>query len=586
MAAAAALLGSASPALADPMEPAINIVNFSNASLRSGETATLTYTVTNNNNAPTDSQSVTIKVKTPDGATCSGKCSFTQAIANGSTSGNFVATIKAGNLSPGQTKSGQIEITASVAGESTSQTVDLTITGPDQVPSVPKVSGTITNKTTGEPVSGAKVYLQDSAQTTWETATDSKGRFSFTSTTDKPILPGILSLLAEKSGWEQGTKGPTGVAGQAVTVQMTMEGPPSTATPSIAATDNPLPSDEASAEPGAGDISNASAPGNDEGGGLSWVLIAIGGVLVLLGIGAIVLLFMRRKGDDAEEEHDGTAIKPRGGRPGGPPPRVGNPRPGPGGPRRANAAEPTSVMRRPEPVGARNDATMITRSPLADMPRSPMGAPGPGLADAPTMMHGRVPTDQNDPYASPVRPAQGGQGGYGAQAPGGYPQSQQGYGQGGPQQPGYGAPAGGYGRPGYGDQSGGAPTGEYSPAGGYSGGGYGSPAARPSSGGGYDQGGGYGGYQAPQQPTTPEPSYGDDSAYSRYPGGQDSYAGGQQGYRGGDAYGQQGGYDYPTQQPPAQQQPNDYGYDQYGGNQPRHGSRPPQGDRRLDWLED
>ncbi|WP_344078993.1 carboxypeptidase regulatory-like domain-containing protein [Luedemannella helvata] len=606
MAAAATLLGLASPALAAPQEPTVTIVSLSNGSLKSGETATLTYKVTNNNDEPTDPQAITIKVNMPSGASCSGKCSFTQSIPNGMTSSNFTATIKASNLSPGDTKSGEIEVVATVSGQSGSASVELTVSGPEQAPFVPEVSGTVTNRMTGEPVSGARVFLGDSANQQWSTATDKNGRFKFVSTATKPIAPGLLAIQTEKSNWEKGEEGVNGTAGEPVTnVRITMVGPEASATPTVEATEDPLPTDETSTEPGAGELSQAASDQGDSGGGLSWVLIAIGAILVLLGIGAIVLLFMRRKGEDEDEDDDATAMPARGGRPGGPPPRVGNPRPGPGGRGRPGAPEPTSVMRRPEPAAAsRNDATMITRSPLADMPRSPMGAgpvPGPGLADAPTMLHGRVPADQNDPYSSPTRPGPGGQpgGGYGAPpAPGGY--QPQGYGQ-GPQQGGYGAPTsggqpGGYGRPGYGDPAGGGPTGEYPAPGGYSGGGYGSPVARPSSGGGaydqggYDQGGygSYGGHQAPPAHSA-EPGYGDTSAYDRYPGGQDSYAG-PASYRGGDAYGQQqqGGYDYPTQQPPAQQPPpNDYGYDQYGSpNQPRHGSRPQPGDRRLDWLDD
>ena len=72
------------------------------------------------------------------------------------------------------------------------------------------------------------------------------------------------------------------------------------------------------------------------GGGLSWVLIAIGGVLVLLGIGAIVLLLVRRNGAGGDDSDDGNRGGPRGGS-GGPGRGQGG---GRGGPDAAARVEP------------------------------------------------------------------------------------------------------------------------------------------------------------------------------------------------------------------------------------------------------
>ena len=175
----------------------------------------------------------------------------------------------------------------------------------------------------------------------------------------------------------------------------------------------------------------------DEGpGGLFWVMISVGGLLVLLGIAAIVLIFVRKK--DEGDDQPGRGPGGRGG-PGGPGGHGRGPG-GPGGPpgqRRGGPPDRTQRMpvgpggydpggRPPRPVspGPRGDQTMIARSPLAD---------------APTQMHGRVP-DHNDPHR---------QGGYG----------QPGYGQQGPP-PGYGQPGygpgqpGHQGQPGYGQQQG------------------------------------------------------------------------------------------------------------------------------------
>ena len=138
----------------------------------------------------------------------------------------------------------------------------------------------------------------------------------------------------------------------------------------------------------------AGISNNDNGGGLSWILIAVGGLLVALGIGAIVLLFVRKKDDD-DPADDRTANPRRGPQgPPGPPGGGGGPRPG----QRWNSPpEPTQPMRG-GPGG--HDQTRPLRPPVSPGPRGDqtMIAPSP-LVNAPTQLHARVPDP--DPYGAP-----------------------------------------------------------------------------------------------------------------------------------------------------------------------------------------
>jgi hypothetical protein len=353
------------------------------------------------------------------------------------------------------------------------------------------VSGVVTDVATGKGIPAAKVYLQDSViSTPYEVGTDKDGKFKFTSTQDKPIAPGTIALQVEKDGYSKGERIVQGQPGVPVrNARLSMASTASaTATPTAAA-----PSGSESLEPtfegGAGD----AIDNNEQEAGLSWLLIAIGGVLVLLGIGAIVLLLVRRRGDDDEDEDEPAPRR-------GPPPgRGGPPRP-PQPPRRGAPPERTTVMRggpgpmgppvSPGPRGA--DQTMIARSPLADMP---------------TQMHRPVEADpygrQNGAHAGPQYPGgPGPAGGYGPPPYGGPPPA--GYPGGGPA---YGHPEPQYGQP-YGQQP---PAGPAYPggAGGYDPPTYGQPYGQPPAGAPpYDPQGGYDPYDPRGQRPPPPPAAG------------------------------------------------------------------------------
>jgi hypothetical protein len=409
-------------------------VSLNPSSVSPGGQTTIQFTIKMSDNAQAN---VDVSVASDNSkVTCIAGCSISGADINANGS-QFQATFKA---SGSFTSDESAKITPK-ANNVNGPAQTLTIDAPAAAPSVPEVSGIVVDQFTNDPIKGAKVYMQDSANPPhmWDdVGTNDKGEFKILSTTEKPIVAGMISLRVEKEGVQTGAPVvKTGVANQPLTgVRITVQSVAS-ATASASASAAPTSADPSASGPTQAVADDTPA---DEGGGLSWILISVGGVLVLLGIVAIVLIFVRKK-DDSDEDGQGKPGKPGKGGPGGRGPGgpggPGGPRP-PGGQRRAGPPDRTAPLRggpagpggpggpgygpRPVSPGPRGaDQTMIARSPLADVP---------------TQMHGRIP-DQGGQYDN--------RNGYGQQPTGGYPQQPGGYGQ-TQQYPG-GQAAGGYGQP-------------------------------------------------------------------------------------------------------------------------------------------
>ncbi|TYB37900.1 carboxypeptidase regulatory-like domain-containing protein [Micromonospora sp. AP08] len=597
----------ATPALAT--NPDVRITSLSTGTLQSGQQTPMTFTVTNKNDSPT---AFSINVDTFNGLTCQGECNVPARLIPGGKEESITVNLVAGTLNPGDTKSGQVRVSAKSGGDQASDARDMTVRGPaapqpTQAQTVKSISGKVVAEANGDPVAGAVVMLRDSVGKQRQTSTDGSGNFRFSGSTSEPIAPGRIDLGANKDG-KIGTKSFDAAAGQSVTgqritVPVKVEASPS-ATPS--ATEEPLPTDEATDEATdepASEQPAAQQPAANEDSGGSWLLILLGGLFVAVGVGTIVLLYMRRKNEDGDGDGDG---------PHGPT--------GPGGPAGAAAAVPGA---RGAYRGA-DDQTRVVNGMGAGA--APTMAGGTSLSDAPTMMHRPVVDDvPPDPYGAPPGPAYGAGAGAGQAGWAG-----NGYGDGAPGQGGYGggdngygaAPSsgGGYGTApssggGYGSRDYGAGAAGYPPAqgGGYGGERYDEPTGRytgdstqyappadpyptstyqPDQGRGYDQpgqgqygrgpeqggngygsGGGYGGGQQGGYDNGPAGGYGgQQGGYESAPaGGYDSgQTGGYDGRQaGGYDGGQQGGYD---------------GYDQRGGygggdgyGQPQQGGYGPQG---------
>jgi hypothetical protein len=431
---AAGLFGIATPAHAAP--PTVNITSLSPTTLTSGNNAQLKFTVTADNSA-------NIKVTFSGDAASYLSCQGT-GCSDLVPPGNFTVQIRATNVPAGGPKSGTIHVEAKLGSETGTDEVDITVQPDAAASTVPEVSGQVVDVYTNAAIKGAKVRIEDSAAHVWDdVGTDDNGAFKITSNQQKPIAAGLIKFEVTKDGINPYQTTKTATANQALTnVRLTVS-PINSPTPSASGEPSVTPSINSE-----GNTTDTSAAPDEGPGGLFWVMISVGGLLVLLGIAAIVLIFVRKNNDDGNFGRGGPGGYGGRGGPGGPGRGPGGPG-GPGGPRRGGPPDRTRQMpgydpggRPPRPVspGPRGDQTMIARSPLADVP---------------TQMHGRMP-DHHDPrHGAHGQPGQG-QPGYGQGQPG---YGQQGYGQGQP----------GYGQQGYGGQQTAGGYGGQQPAGGYGG---------------------------------------------------------------------------------------------------------------------
>ncbi|WP_229075419.1 carboxypeptidase-like regulatory domain-containing protein [Actinoplanes sp. DH11] len=591
--------GAPTAAMAAP--PDVQIADLSPTEVSPGSTVTMRYTISNvgggddggggegeeeeGGGQQQQAGSVNIRVS---GMDCSGDCSAIKQI-DGSSS--FTANLTAPNVADGETKTVTVRVTATVAGEAPgTASATVTVKGAEKPQLVTKVSGRVKDGD-GKRVSGVAVAMQDAAGNKYATTTNGQGAYSFIGSEANPIAPGNITVGALKEGYSSTTVTVQGSTGKSVNVPITMkklavESP--SPSPSSSASASAVPTEEVTGEPAEDETAGETeAPltqeqvASESDSGTNWLLIIMGVLLVAAGIGAIVLVVMRRKNAGKNDDD----------------PDAGMPGTGPGGP----GGSPFDATRVAAPVGGGRggDATMI----------APMG--GGGISDAPTMIHRPVVEDEfPDPYGAPM-PPQGSyngtsQWGAGEQAAGGYGATAAG-GAGYGAQPQYGQPADPYStgvagqpvpqqrydehtslyqpeqpqqgqqpqrydehtslyQPEQGDNYGGA---GYGGQGGYDQGGYGAPGYEQQQPG-YDQGG-YGG------------GYGDQGGY----GGQQPAPGGYGGgYGDQDGYPQQqpqpGGYGAPGGYPPPQQPQG--GYDdqdpeQYGGYGPQNGRRP----QNRDW---
>ncbi len=387
------LLLAPTPALA--AKPTVSIGTLGSGNLRSGETTRLTFTVTNN--AGEDpSPSVRIEVSGFDQLRCTGQCNFIDPINPGQ-SKEYSVDLVAGNVDPGDKKSGTVTITATTTGtpgggDTGKASAPVTVQGPDAVQRIDGLKGKVRDEF-GAAVPGATVAYLDSRNGRGETTSGGDGSFSFPSTDDKPIAPGAIQVGASKEGFKNEETTVNGKPGRAVTANLKLASAAAATpspTPSASAETSAEAAEEPSAEPAAAAPTVDSTPAGsvkDDEGSSSLLFILGGGLLVAVGIGAMVLLFIKRKEKDPEDDDADLPAVPaaavptptRYGTAGANPTRVAAPRAG--GPA----------------VGPAPDATMVTT-----------GAVPPSLANAQTMLQPAVPADDEfpDPYGAP-RPASG-----------------------------------------------------------------------------------------------------------------------------------------------------------------------------------
>lgn len=553
---------AAGPAYAAPND--VRIVASGNVDLTVGGGARrVAFTVSNA--GPMEADNVTVRVDVPLGgqgvAITSGpdgcevgrtslRCGINRLKRGDSESFSIqISPPQSGGPAPGQSTSEQgvarVEVGDDVNNANNSTGFRVTLRGPEETQTVQSVSGTVRDGDSSEPLTGARVVVTDSDDTTHRTTTDDSGQFSVTSSEDKPIVVGALQIAVAKKGYETKKIRRTGEAGAAITVRMTLI-PVVDTTASESA--EPTASEEAAIPP------TGSADETGSGGFLIWMLYLLAALLVLGGIGAIVWLFVRRNEDDETGRYGQGAPgpgMPRGpGGPGGP----GAPGAPPIGARGVYHGDPygapTSVMDGGPPtrmLGADSPTSVIGPGGLPgaiDQPTSVIGPGGlpPGRMDQPTSMIPRHGADQptsrmGHPGLDEPTQVHSGPSADDDIYPHGRERYADGTGQHGYGDPGYGRDRG-YGDPGYHDP-------------GYHDQGY------------RDQGYGGPGYSNPEQ------TYG-----SQY-GGQDP------GYEQGTGPGRDQGYGG------GRHSADDYETDRGHGEQPppRRGRRSAE-DRRLDWYED
>jgi hypothetical protein len=397
----ALILGAlvAAPPAAHAAGPSVKIDSLTSTNLRAGEETSLTYTVTNTNTAGTAVFDITVS-STVRELTCQGDgCNVRQAEITVGTPRTFTVKLAAGAVESGKSIGGRVVVRASSPGPgggSDDDNKEVTVRGDDRSPTVREISGRVRDDT-GKSVSGAEVAIQDSAGHRYTTDTNGSGRFKFTSSDEQPIAPGTVIVGAQKDGFKIATQNLNTQAGKSFTVALTMRSE-TAPTASASASASPTASVEPTAEPSEAQTSQAptlnAAPAADKDGGdsTSLMFLIVGGLLVAAGIGAIVLLLMRRKDTGAENDPDGD--EPAGARSGAVAPSQG---------RYAGANDATRVAN----LGA--DATMVT------------SAARPSISDAPTMLQQAVPADPADEFPDPYgAPAAVPHAGYAAARPGGW----------------------------------------------------------------------------------------------------------------------------------------------------------------------
>ncbi|WP_204291905.1 carboxypeptidase regulatory-like domain-containing protein [Micromonospora gifhornensis] len=462
----------ATPALA---APSVNNVSASPSAVEAGKTTTVRYSLGFSDDVvPVD---ITVssnngKLRCIDGCErrrvdAAGTLEATFQLANDATNGSATITVKA------------VEAQGVIRQDAEASTNVTMVAAPPPPPTtqapqtVRSISGKVVNQA-GDGVPNAYVLLKDSAGKQYETNANNDGNFRFTGTSERPIAPGRIDLGASANSVREvvsfTANAGQSVTGQRITLAIQASNSPTptpTASESAVPTEDPFDdelADEVDEAPAESAAPPAQASNEDSGGFGNWLLVLLGGLFVAVGVGTIVLLWMKRKeNDDAEVDGD----EPAGAPAGAVPAARGS---------FAGADDQTRVVSR---VGNTPDPTMVA---------------GAGISNAPTMMHQPIVDDvPPDPYGAPPAP-------YGA-APG----AGQAWSGGG-----YGDEPGGYGASGYGN----APS---------SGSGYGS---NPSSGAGYggrDYGAGSAGADYP--PAGGAAGYGEryDEPTGRYTGDETRY---------------------------------------------------------------
>ncbi|MFF5199069.1 carboxypeptidase-like regulatory domain-containing protein [Micromonospora parva] len=283
---------SAAPATAAP--ETVSILSVSAENVKPNDTVRLRYRVTNNGR-----KAETAIVVIGGGLRCTSGCRVEPNLGPGR-SQTFDTTLVAPDARPGEITGLNISVGVRLAGQNSYAHKMVYVHGPGAASSgenkpaagVRGVSGRVRDAD-GKAIGGVALTIQDSAGHEYRTTSSSSGQFSITSSASKTIAAGSITVRATKDGYRTARTTVRGSAGDVATVRLTLavEAAPTKASPSPAA--------EASPVAAAGDGTPEAAPPtfkavSDEAGGTSPFFL-LGGLLVAAGLGALVLVVMRRR---------------------------------------------------------------------------------------------------------------------------------------------------------------------------------------------------------------------------------------------------------------------------------------------------
>jgi hypothetical protein len=168
---------------------------------------------------------------------------------------------------------------------------------------VKQVSGRVRDAD-GEAVRGASLTVRDSAGHDFRATSDRGGKFSIRSKAGKPIAVGPITVVVEKDGYRTARATVQGAAGDAATVRLTLA---AVATPAKSSS-SPSPrasvtgaAEEPATEGGSAGVLSAPTVKAVSGEGSSSLLYTIlGGLLIAAGVGALVLVLIRRRNSPDE----------------------------------------------------------------------------------------------------------------------------------------------------------------------------------------------------------------------------------------------------------------------------------------------
>jgi hypothetical protein len=371
--AAAGVVGLAAPAFAAPV-PEIEHLTVSPGGVNAGGSVTLNYevhVVDNGNDVGGTGVDVSVVINdehqtNSSEVSCVSGCSISGATIKPGGNSYTAQLTAAGYVQQDVlvdigVKVGNASNVTAACGPPDCVTIQVSAT-----PTVPEIDGVVTDLATAQPIAGAKVSVADSLGQKWDgLVTDDGGAFTVSGST-QPIAAGPIQITVTMAGYADKHATFTGVRNQPLSALIKLTGNLSTATP----TSQPTPTGQQTITNNidtGGNVQNTdiATPGSSGVSGFSLVLIIVGGLLVLLGVAAVVLLFVRRNNGDGDPRRG-----PGGPGRGGPPPGqrgAGQPVPthagyGAGGPR-------------PQAPGS-HDQTVISRSPVADAPTQHGPRPG------------------------------------------------------------------------------------------------------------------------------------------------------------------------------------------------------------------